>query len=742
MRFLTFLTLGALTFSFAAVGCNDNDNLKSQQHLRHEDLKGALNWSGNARLVRADSCEQAEATFKAAAIKEMDLQLDQNLRCALPSSQCYYWGDDVADMENGAPSQERDESGGDGPDDYSETNTQVAGVDEADIVKTDGQTIVGLFGQDLVSMDAWPPADLGEASRIQIPGQARGFYLVDDQAIVLSDARGKPYYYYDDGNAPAADVGEPGMGADFIDNSDYHWPETGTIITVVNLAGNSATIESQHFIAGSQLDSRRIGNQVYLALTHPRYIPGLLYWPNTQIHKAPEDLIRRTFEELRQKNIQTINELSLQWWLPQRYAFDANGEIDEASQQLLTNCHDIYTSSAFAGSHSLLSVVTYDFKDDTLNASTIHGDWSTVYASHNAFYLAATNWAWNAWWGPQDSDAPEVLTQIHKFAFEENGTAQYRSSGAVEGYALNQFAFDENDDHLRVATTLGRFWWRNGESTLQSQVAILTDNDGTLETVGLVDGLGKGETIYAVRFMGDKGYVVTFRQIDPLYVLDLSDPAAPKAVGELEIPGYSTYMHPIEDDHLLTIGRDVDLSGMDRGLKLEIFDVRDPADPKSVLTEIIGSDWGTGSEALYDHKAFVYFAARKLLAIPVSGWGQVENRRWEYQSALHVFRISPTSITPLGEISHLPLYDTGGVARTCNDWSYWTQANVRRGIFMSDANPDESIGEYVYSVSNVGVLVHDVAELSTPAIGAVFANTNIKDALKSVPSYCSIEGTP
>lgn len=741
MRFLTIITLGALTFSFALTGCNDNGDLKGQQNQRHDDLKSALNWSRNARLIAADSCEQAEASLKTAAIQEMELRVDENLRCALPSSQCYYRGDDVVDMENGAPSQDGDDAGGDGPDDYSETNTQVAGVDEADIVKTDGQTIVGLFGQDLVSMDAWPPADLAEAARIKIPGQALGFYLVDDQAIVLSNVWGRPYYYGED-DAPMADVSEPGMGSDIIDNGYYDWPETGTIITVVNLAGNSATIENQHFIAGSQLDSRRIGNQVYLALTHPRYIPDLRYWPDTEIRGDSESAIRRAFENLRQKNVQTINALPLEWWLPQRYTFDADGEIDESSQQPLTNCNDIYTPSAFAGSRNLLSVITYDFKDDEVSASTIHGDWSTVYASHNAFYLAATNWAWNAWWDESDSDVPEVLTQIHKFAFEDNGTAQYSSSGAVEGYTLNQFAFDEYQDHLRVATTLGRFWWRDGESTLQSQVAVLADNNGTLETVGLVDGLGKGETIYAVRFMGDKGYVVTFRQIDPLYVLDLSDPTAPSAVGELEIPGYSTYMHPIEDNHLLTIGRDVDLGGMDRGLKLEIFDVRDPADPKSVLTEIIGNDWGTGSEALYDHKAFIYFAARKLLAIPVSGWGEVENGRREYQSALHVFRISPTSITPLGEISHLPLYDDGGIARTCNDWSYWTQANVRRGIFMSNTNADDSISEYVYSVSNIGVLVHDVAALSDSAIGAVFANTDIKNAVETAPSYCAIEDTP
>src|SRR5699024_3652628 len=148
------------------------------------------------------------------------------------------------------------------------------------------------------------------------------------------------------------------------------------------------------------------------------------------------------------------------------------------------------------------------------------------------------------------------------------------------------------------------------------------------------------------------------------------------------------------------------------------------------------------SEALYDHKAFIYFAARKLLAIPVSGWGEVENGRWEYQSALHVFRISPTSITPLGEISHLPLYDEGGIARTCNDWSYWNRANIRRGIFTRATNEDASISEYVYSVSHLGVLVHDVAALDDAALGQVFANLDMKAAVEAAAAYCGNEDTP
>jgi uncharacterized secreted protein with C-terminal beta-propeller domain len=241
---------------------------------------------------------------------------------------------------------------------------------------------------------------------------------------------------------------------------------------------------------------------------------------------------------------------------------------------------------------------------------------------------------------------------------------------------------------------------------------VLAESGGQLVEKGTVGGLGKGEQIYAVRFAGTKGYVVTFRQVDPLYVLDLADAAAPTIAGELKVEGFSSYIHPLDAGHLLTVGRDADAEGRVKGLKLEIFDVTNPAAPASVTRELIGDDWGTWSEAQYDPHAFQYFGARSLLAIPVSGWAPVAegSDTWEYHSDLVVFKVANDAIAKLGTVSHIGLLDELGVNTGCRSWWGWNVAYISRGIFIED---------YVYSVSNLGVVVHDTRDLAAGAVAEV-----------------------
>jgi hypothetical protein len=230
----------------------------------------------------------------------------------------------------------------------------------------------------------------------------------------------------------------------------------------------------------------------------------------------------------------------------------------------------------------------------------------TVYASAGALYVATTNWQ-----VPQDGS---LTTQIHKFDITDPATSRYIGSGAVEGTLLNQFAMDELDGNLRVATT------SFGPEDSESFVTVLTERDGQLVQIGKVGGLGRTEQIYSVRFIGELGYVVTFRQTDPLYVIDLSDPTAPAVRGELKILGYSAYLHPIGDDLLLGVGQDATDEGRVQGTQLAVFDVSDPANPRR--THQLRID-GANSDAEYDHHAFLYWPETGLTVLPIQIYGPV-----------------------------------------------------------------------------------------------------------------------
>jgi hypothetical protein len=207
-------------------------------------------------------------------------------------------------------------------------------------------------------------------------------------------------------------------------------------------------------------------------------------------------------------------------------------------------------------------------------------------------------------------------TLIHQFRLDSDTGATYVASGEVEGRLLNQFAMSEHGGDLRVATTTDD-WGRFGEQS-ESTVYVLRPDGTDLEQISSVTGLGKGEQIHSVRFIGDVGYVVTFRQIDPLYVLDLSDPENPVLDGELKIPGYSAYLHPVGEGLLLGVGQDATDEGRTTGTQLSLFDVSDPTDPQRISTLTIGGQ----SEVEWDHKAFLFWEPDGTIVLPVSpGWG-------------------------------------------------------------------------------------------------------------------------
>lgn len=301
--------------------------------------------------------------------------------------------------------------------------------------------------------------------------------------------------------------------------------------------------------------------------------------------------------------------------------------------------------------------VTKGSVTDTM--SILAGAATTMYASLNNLYLACTDY--KIYYYPLENDIKEK-TILYRISME-NGKIKYAAHGEVPGRILDQFSMDEHDNFFRIATTSGDPWSGNSINS----VYIL---DMNLQIVGSVEGIAPGERIYAVRFSGEKAYVVTYRNIDPFFVLDISDPYHPYVMGELKLPGFSTYLHPYNDTRIIGIGREtmqispeegttIQPREIITGLKISLFDTSNPENPIEISKEVIEGDSVT-SPALWDHKALLFDKEKNILAIPVT----IENfyivntaEREEIYSSIsfngvYVYSIDTDGIVYRGRIPH------------------------------------------------------------------------------------------
>jgi hypothetical protein len=340
----------------------------------------------------------------------------------------------------------------------------------------------------------------------------------------------------------------------------------------------------------------------------------------------------------------------------------------------------------------MLTILTIDLDRGLLavDSDPLMADARVVYGSERSLYAATQKWI-------DPTTRPERLptsesTVIHRFDASDPDSTRLLSSGEVPGYLLNQFSLSEHDGRLRVATTSRPIWWEGGppRTSSQSTVTVLADRDGALVPVGRVSGLGEGEQIYSVRFLGDTGYVVTFRQIDPLFVIDLSRPEAPRVAGKLELRGYSAYLHPVGDGLLLGIGQDVAPAGNEpSGTQIELFDVGDPRAPRLLARTTLGG--GSSSEVQYDHHAFLFWPPAKLAVLPLqlaAGSGQ------GFAGAIG-YRLDRSGIAEVGRVAH----DAQGGSAPA----------IRRSIV---------IGERLFTVSDAGVMSSSLATLGRQAFVA------------------------
>lgn len=594
------------------------------------------------------------------------------------------WGWAVDDFAE-AGGDVANDGGRDAPTDFTTTNNQEEGVDELDIVKTNGTHIFSVEQDTLYITQSWPIEDTELASSVQLGGYARGLFLQGDTAIVLSQR-----YNNDRGD----------------DNGLTERSWSSTLITVIDVSDPSAPeVLREVDIEGYLANGRLINGKVTLAVNSYMPIPQVFWdllwddeielpeydWEDTE---AERELKRQQTREILSPYVAELaSEMDLTEFLP--LYRDQLTDSPEAPVESLHACTDIYRPSNLS-QYSVLSIVEIDATDttDPVETAGLLSDGWQIYASQDNFYVAQTSWWW--WWGWGDLD---LNTHIHQFALTDTGP-RYAASGSVPGWLLDQFSFSEYDGHLRVATTDNDWWW--GTQTEDAEEAannifVLENQDGALTRVGEVRGIAPGERIFASRMMGEKGYLVTFRQTDPLFTIDLSDPTDPRVIGELHIPGYSAYLHPMGDDHLLAVGMDGTDDGTLTGLAVNVFDVSDFTNPQLAHQWTLPSDGWSWSEALSDHHAFTYH--RGVLSFPAYNY---DYDNGSYFSGLIVLDASADGITELGRVDHQDLVDRSECYYDweCEDgYDYYRTAWMRRSVYIEDN---------LFSLSNYGIKVNDL----------------------------------
>ncbi len=465
-----------------------------------------------------------------------------------------------------------------GAGEYSATNVQVAGVDEADIVKTDGKYIYVISENRLHIIEAYPAENMELVSTLELEDTYPLEMFIEGDTVLLF---GQKYSYY--GPEDYAVKSAP----------EYYYPRGDfTVIQMIDVSDREEPeITREVEFEGNYLSSRKMDSTAYFVLRKWQY----------QVPEEPGEIV------------------------PLYRDSTESGEEYGA----VAGCSDIgYLPPVDARSFVIIGAVDMSDADAKINKEVIVASGENIYASQENLYVAEVEYRYEPVplvgevVGAYESDEKTV---VHKFSLEGQDI-DYLGSMEAPGHILNQFSMDEHDGYFRIATTSGRLS-RYG-STAMNNVYVF---DEELGLVGSLEGLAPGESIYSARFMGDRAYLVTFKKVDPLFVIDLSNPEEPEILGKLKIPGYSDYLHPMDENHLIGIGKDtVEAEEGDfawyQGIKMAVFDVSDVEKPRELHKVVIG-DRGTDSYALHDHKAFLYDAKKELLVVPVL-LAEIDEGQW------------------------------------------------------------------------------------------------------------------
>lgn len=489
--------------------------------------------------------------------------------------------------------------------DFSTTNNQEVAVDEADIVKTDGQWVYLIVDQSLVVVSTATKAISGKVS---IPKASRHEIIVSESTVLVVS----------ESYAPVSRTSESlGSSAPYVIVSRYTVSSSGV-----------PSFQDAFSMSGRYVSSRLIGTTVHVVSSASPAANIPFVYPRSPASE----------ETALAANRAAIMETTLDDWVPTVSTLDSDGE--PRSTRTLSDCDEVHLPSQFSGMDTT-SIVSIDLvANRELSTATILSSATTVYVSPTALYVAAQVAPDVSGMSSQDQERvwENRRTSLHKIDLTPTGP-RYASSGSVPGDIRDQFSLSEHKDHLRVVATTGTGW----DESSTSSVHVLHTRGVELVEVGVVGDIGRGEDVQSVRFIADRGYVVTFRQIDPFYTLDLSDPTTPTILGELKIPGFSSYLHPLDDTRVLGVGSDATETGRVTGAKVSVFDVSDPANP---VESAIWSAPGSWSAVGFDHRAFLWFNPTQTAVVPVSTY---EPEPW---AGAVVLRIDGTDIYDVGRIEH------------------------------------------------------------------------------------------
>ena len=707
------------------------------------------------------NCVDLEEDLKRSLAEEMLVSLDQ-----ASYWHWYSWGwrggfmvDDIAVDMDGAIAESADMGSAQGADSsappsssgagdregqYSETNNQEEGVDEADFLKTDGYHIYMINNGKLVILGVPEFGEVTLESHMELEGSPMQMLVKDNQIVVISYVA-----YY---QLPLDDPIREAMEADSDDSYySYYRYQNKVKFTVIDIENRSAPeVQREIYLDGYYQTARLVGDTLrsvshsYADLQNLKTYPDLPddYWQMDYDNPERQDVWNESVNQTISHNLEVIDGLNILDFAPTMHERHADGTVTQM-ETVSSNCEEFASAGDSLG-RGFTTIMTLELFGEDVEHELDHvsSAWVTTYASQDMLVLAEPA---NDWWWYWRNDAFEEATNIHAFDISEPGLTTYIGSGRISGTVNDQFSLSEYEGNIRVATTKdvwGRWWLEDSEDWTgpSNDVFVLApaecmipegcEGESTeLMQIGHVGGIAEGETIWSTRFVGDKGYLVTFENWDPLWTIDLSDPTNPQVIGELEVPGVSTYIHPLGDEHLLTIG----LAGGEGGIGLDwgntqisMFDVSNFSDPTLAdalqLSPVDEEDedywrWNWAySEATYEHKAFTYWEPAELLAIPLSTYRYmystitVDGRTYTYSGYEYVSQLvlvdvdaENGTLTTHGTIDHSDFYNDDDGYR-----SYWYSGdvNIRRSIFM---------GDYVYAFSSGGVTVTNYSSMNQSA---------------------------
>jgi uncharacterized secreted protein with C-terminal beta-propeller domain len=560
----------------------------------------------------------------------------------------FFRGDVMFDgVPEAAVDDTNDLDGETGSDDYSGTNNQVVGVDEMDNVVTDGKYIYAIYGNeltitlaytmengiDVLSLEKTITYETGACNEDQF--YPMGIYVDEDQLVVVGNEY--KYYCYDPENGYGDE--EPYM--DY-----YYWGGYSSHVKVLTYDKVDFEVQDEYVMNGYFTGTRKIDNTLYMIINN--YIPFYL------------------------------EDLNVDDYLPY---IEINGE------KQVTEYDDIVYLEG-TDPNAFTSFYAIDLENAEAQSEVVLGNNGfNLYVSENNIYLVGGVYYFWPLAELIDVEEPvqEYRTAIMRVSIDGNDIA-FNGVGYVEGYTLNQFSMDEHEGKLRITTTEG--WW--GED-INNRLYVL---DEDLEILSVVEHLGKvGETIRSTRFVGDYAYLVTFEQTDPFYTINLSDPENPVIEDELEIPGFSTYLQPINENLMLGIGFDADLEGRITGLKISIYDISDKSNV-TVFDEVVFNyeDFGWSySSATYNHKDLLVSVSKGIIALPFSTYDWSDEEGYTYNSGILVYNLDlETGLSFNGFVEH--------------------EQNSNYNIYVYKA---KFIDNYFYTVSNKYIKVSTIADTET-----------------------------